>query len=73
MSQEVSKSYLRHPTTTSKSTDSDFFIHETDFFALVVLCYRNVNKQTKVCENNSGIIHSGFVVGYHKQDNRAKA
>jgi hypothetical protein len=62
MSQHVSKSYLRHPTTTPESTNFDFFIHETDFFALVVLCYRNVNKQTKVCENNSGIIHSLLLV-----------
>ena len=49
MSQAVSKSYLRHPTTTHESQLKFVKIH------------------------NSGIIHSGFVVGYHEQDNSAKA
>ena len=72
MSKNVSKSYLQYPTTTPESTDFDFFVHENDFYCLI-LRYRNVNEQTQVCENNSGIIHSRFALGYHEQDNRTKA
>ena len=45
MSKNVSKSYLQYPTTTPESTDFDFFVHENDFYCLI-LRYRNVNKQT---------------------------
>ena len=39
----LSLTYLRHPTTTPESTDSDFFIYKNNYYCLV-LHYKNVNK-----------------------------